>query len=104
MVEGLLTEKPMIVLANRDVYRVSSEAQSMLRKRVTLAETGDEFVRSVECMLAEARFAPVVDPDQEFLRTYVTHLNDGASATRAADVIYALASATDPSIQPIGLH
>lgn len=88
MVEGMLTDKPMIVYANRDAYRLNPEAKRMIRNRAVLAETPDEFVQSVECLLNQGDYTHLTNPDTEYLRTYATYLDDGQSASRVADAIY----------------
>ena len=92
MVEGLVTDKPVVLFADRDVFRMSDEARTLLRRRVTLAETPVEMIAGIETLLAEQRYAPLPHPDQEFLRRFVTHANDGESAFRAADAIVDVAS------------
>ena len=91
MVESLVTDKPLVAFADREVYRMNAQARILLRRRLTLAETEAEFLVGIESMLVSGRFAPVVNPDQEFLRAFVTHVNDGRSAQRAADFIAGLA-------------
>jgi hypothetical protein len=87
-----LTDKPMIVYADRDIYRMPHEVREMLGRRVVLAQSGQEFVQSVESLLAQANYAAISNPDQEFLRTYFTYLDDGQSAGRAAQAIYQIAT------------
>lgn len=90
MYEGLLTDKPMIVYSDRDVYRLSSEAKEMLSRRVILTESVDAFVEKTKNFLEANDFAPLKNPDREFLKRYCTHLDDGKSAHRASDAIAAI--------------
>jgi len=97
MCEGLLTNKPMIVYVNRDVYRMNLCAKEMLAKRVVLAENGTDFVHSVEALVSQSGYSAIPDPDQNYLKVYATYLNDGQSAIRAADVIYNIISGSQLS-------
>lgn len=102
MYEGLLTDKPMIVYADRDIYRMSSEAKDLLRKRVILAECGDAFIEKTKEFLDDENFAPIKNPNREFLKRYCTHLDNGQSANRAADAIATIVKKANSTSQIIG--
>ncbi len=94
MHEGLLTDKPMIVYVDRDIHRMPPEVKQILAKRAVVAESGDDFIRQIKMLLEQGRYTPISKPDEEFLRTYDTYLNDGESALRAATAIYDIATRT----------
>lgn len=85
--EALLTDKPLLLHAGGDWGRLLPRAKAALQKRAWVSETPDEFEAQVRKFLSAGDFAPLANPDDEFLRLYVTHLNDGRSAERAAEVI-----------------
>jgi len=87
LVEAALTDKPIIVYAGRNWARMPSEAKQALEKRAWVSEAPDEFESQGRQFLTAGNFVPLASPDDEFLRLYATHLNDGRSAERAADVI-----------------
>lgn len=87
LLEALLTDRPIIVFADRRSIRMFPEAKAALSRRAMLAETVDDFLAGIRSVLERKAFAPVPNPDQTFLRMYGTHLNDGASARRALDAI-----------------
>jgi len=84
--EVLLTPKPLLVYMPHP-HLSSPQAKMMLEKRATVAETPAEFVAQVRAFLQAGKYLELENPDTEFLRTYCTHLDDGLSAQRAADVI-----------------
>ena len=92
LLEVLLTDKPLVVYADRNALRMFPEAKQMLRKRARFAETPEDFLMQIEQLLEKGDFEKVPDPDTSFLRTYGTFLDDGRSAERAVDVLHALAT------------
>jgi len=94
MYEGLVTDKPMIVYVNHP-YRMSNEVKIMLEKRVQVAENNNELIEKVNQFLDNGDFAPLDNPDREFVKAFCTHLDDGQSAIRAADAIYKIALPID---------
>jgi hypothetical protein len=87
MYEGLVTDRPMIVYVDRDIYRMSDDVKNLLRKRAEIAETGQDLVDRVRQFIFRGNFSPIVTPDREFVKAFCTHLDDGRSAIRATDVI-----------------
>jgi len=85
--EVLLTDKPVLCYAGREWARMFPEARRALLKRAMVPETPDECEAQLREFLEKRDFTPLVSPDDEFLRLYATHLNDGRSAERAADTI-----------------
>jgi len=90
MYEGLVTDKPMIVHVDRDVYQMPNDVRDLLKKRVCIAETSLELIEKVNQFLDLQNFAPIDNPNREFIKAFCTHLDDGQSATRAADAIVAI--------------
>lgn len=87
MTESMLTDRPLILYADRNGDPPSEQTKRMIRKRAILAETLDDFVRHVARMLEAHEYRPIVNPDQEYVERYATYRNDGKSADRAADAI-----------------
>lgn len=87
--EALLTRKRIVVydpgLPGHTLE--PPEAKALLRKRAVVAETPDGFVEAVRTFLIANDFTEINVPNDEFLRAYGTHLNDGRSAQRAVDEI-----------------
>jgi len=84
--EVVLTRKPLIVYLPQP-NSSSREARAALRKRATVAETPGDFAQAVRAFLTSRDFSELVEPDQDFLRLYCTHKDDGRSAERAAEVV-----------------
>jgi hypothetical protein len=86
--EGMLTDKPIIALTDRDLITMPDSVKDLLKKRVTLCDSGSEFVQTVDCILERGALHPITDPDRSFLKKFCTYLDDGNSAIRAADTIH----------------
>jgi hypothetical protein len=84
--EVLLTNKPLIVYMPKP-NAAGPQAKILLQKRAAVAETPDEFAAHVRALLHAGRYPELENPNDEFLQAYCTHLNDGRSAERAAEVI-----------------
>ena len=87
MFEGLVTDKPMIVYIDSKIYTMHQHVKRVLRKRAMVAETAPDFIDQVSQFFDKGNFSPVPSPDREFIREFCTHLDDGQSALRAANVI-----------------
>jgi hypothetical protein len=86
LVEVLLTHKPLVVYFPKPTTALP-EAKSLLEKRAVVAETPEAFESAVRLLLGAGPYRDFESPNAEFLQAYGTHLNDGRSAERAADVI-----------------
>lgn len=93
LLEALLTPKQMLVHADSRFISLRSEARELLRRRVCLTETPEDFLAELERFLAAEDFAVLPEPDNSFLRAYGTHLDDGRSAERAADAVAGIIAA-----------
>lgn len=87
MYEGLVTDKPLIVYVDHEIYRMPDNVKKTLGKRVRIAETSYELIDTVKQSLENGNFSPLSTPDREFIRAFCTHLDDGQSATRAVNAI-----------------
>jgi hypothetical protein len=87
MFEGLLTRKRMIVYADRDFVYLKAEAKELLNRRVSLAESPEEMVRAIQCLVEAGDFSQLELPDEGYFNRYVAYRNDGHSAKRAADAL-----------------
>ena len=100
--EGLVTDKPMIVHVDRDVFRMPDDVKDLLKKRVCITETSPELIEKVNQCLDSGDFTRLANPNREFLKAFCTHLDDGQSANRAADAISKIVSKrtnmSDPEI------
>lgn len=90
--EVLLTDKPVLCFAGREWARMFPDARQALAKRAQVSETAAEFESQLREFLRRGCYAPLLHPDDEFLRLHATHLNDGHSAERAAEVITQIVS------------
>jgi len=97
--EVLLTTKRLVVFMPRP-NASSPEAKALLEKRATVADTPAEFVKCVRAFLGAGDFSDLADPNDEFLRSYCTHANDGRSAERAASAIVDGISAAQTQLAP----
>lgn len=84
--ETVLTKKRLIVYLPQP-NSSSLLGRTLLRKRATVAETQDEFIKCVKDLLAVKDFSELEEPNDEFLRMYCTHAGDGRSAERAATAV-----------------
>lgn len=91
MFECLMTDKPLIVYVDRDIYRMPCGVRDLLGRRAIVTETGDELAGAVQQFLEKGDFSPLVNPDREFVRRFCTHEDDGKSAVRAARAIAGIA-------------
>ena len=91
MYEGLVTNKPMIVHVDREIYKMPNQVKDLLKKRVDITETTPELIDTVIQFLNLHNFAPISNPNREFIKAFCTYLDDGQSAHRVADAIFTLA-------------
>lgn len=87
MYEGLVTDKPMIVYADSNVYRLHKNARDLLKRRVILAENEDGFIASIRQFVENNDYSLIKNPDRGFLKEFCTYSDDGLSASRSADAI-----------------
>lgn len=85
LLEALLWPRPLLVFSDARFITLRPKARVMLRKRVTLCETANEYLVQLRQFLSQGRFSEIENPNQEFLATYGTYLNDGNSAPRAVE-------------------
>lgn len=91
LVQALTTNKKIILYADRTFFRFDPHALELIRKRVVLSETKEQFFKDIERVLGEDDWALPEPVNDEFLRGYGTHLNDGRSAERAVQALVGLA-------------
>lgn len=87
LLEALLTCKPMLVFSDSRFVSLRPEARILLRKRVMLSETPEDYLKQLRIFLGQERFHELEHADQGFLSAYGTHRNDGRSAQRAVDAL-----------------
>lgn len=87
--QALATEKPVFVLMNHVNH--SGFAREMFERRVVCRENIQELMHDVKSYF-EQRIYPADVKNDEFLRAYGNHLNDGKSDQRAVDAALAVMS------------
>ena len=89
--EAVVTRKAIVVYDPVPMESVLEGARSrtLLRKRATVAETPDEFVQAVRCLLERCP-AGEEHCNDEFLMAYGVHQDDQRSARRAAEAVAGL--------------
>lgn len=87
MYEGLVTDKPMIVYVDSEIYRMPPDVKNILGKRAIIAKTSQELINQVSQFLDRGNFSPLPSPDRDFVKKFCTYLDDGKSALRAANAI-----------------
>jgi hypothetical protein len=92
LLEALLTDKPLFVFADSRFVDFLPQARDLLARRATVHVDAHDLPEALGRFLDMAPFEPLDRPDKAFLRAYGTHLDDGASATRAAAAVRRLAS------------
>jgi len=85
--EAILTNKPLVLYQGQTWARMVPEAKAALVGRAMISETPDEFERHIRNFLEKGSFDPVTTRATEFIRLYCTHIDDGKSAERMADII-----------------
>jgi CDP-glycerol glycerophosphotransferase (TagB/SpsB family) len=90
MFEAMLTDRPILVMVDSRSTALRPEARAPLQGRAELAEDPGELAAKLEAFLTRD-LAGERNGDREFLRLYGTHLDDGASAERAARALIDLA-------------
>ena len=87
--EALLTEKPIVLYDRGSQYEwlVPHGSRELLRRRVLVANSVDDFVTLIRTVLESGEFSNFVELDTEFRKYFGTHLDDGKSADRAAEHI-----------------
>src|SRR3972149_6157119 len=90
--ELLLTRKPVLVFEQGSMSERVTEpiAIELLKKRASLACTQKEFLNMIDKFLQKGDFSELQYPNDEYLKEYGTHMNDGLSAYRAADYMLKL--------------
>lgn len=105
LTEAALTDKPLLVYAGKDWARLLPRAKTALEQRAWVSETPEEFEAQVRQFLSAGKFAPVADPNGEFLRLIGVDGSATRSAERAAEVIAQIALTgrlPEAATQPVG--
>lgn len=87
MYEGLVTDKPIIVYVDNEIYQMPYTVKKMLGKRAKVAETDQNVIDMVRGFIENKNFSPLLNPDREFIKTFCTHLDNGQSLLRAVNKI-----------------
>ena len=95
LLQALVTDKPVVVFADQRFMHLCAGAEALLRKRVILSKTRDEFLENIAAALQKPRWSRVASVNDEFLQSFGTHQNDGRSTDRALKVLCELAERND---------
>jgi hypothetical protein len=87
MYEGLMTDRHLAVYVDGEIFRMDHGAAGLLGLRASVARDPAEFIRMAGEALEGGCLLRPAPGDRSFLREYCTHLDDGASAARAAGEI-----------------
>jgi hypothetical protein len=88
MMQAVATDRKVLIF-NR-AFPLTGQGLASIRKRVSYSEDLEEFLGRLEDTLDRQDF-DAGGPDEEFLRLYGTHLNDGDSVRRAAEFVRSVA-------------
>jgi len=84
LLEVILTDKPILAYVEKDSIYMFDSAKQLLRKRVCLAETAEEFISKMDNFLQGADSGEANCTNEEFLMAYGTYSSDGQSVARSA--------------------
>lgn len=91
LVQAVPTNKKIILYTDRAFFRLDPRALELLKKRVVFSDSKEQFLEDIERVLGEDDWTLPEPVNDEFLKGYGTHLNDGRSAERAVRVLVDLA-------------
>lgn len=98
LLEALLSDRAVIVLVDPRFVEMRAAARAALERRATVADAPAQFLDQLRGLLQDGRFQVSTPVDDQFLREFGTHLDDGKSADRA---VAALASTPAAAWDPI---
>lgn len=86
LLQALTTSKPIFVYTGH--LHIDKEAEILLKRRAHCYSDLAEFTKALDTFLSSDSIDTQVDlNDREFLKMYGTHLDDGKSGVRAANVL-----------------
>ena len=94
LLESVVTDKPLIVYADKTFGPLLDHAKTSLRKRAIVAESENDFIAEVRGLLDRRDFSPLREMDRSFEREFATHIGDGGSAERALESIAKISKST----------
>src|SRR3989338_528425 len=86
VLEACLTKKPILLLAEKRLVGLMSEARETLLKRVILVESEEEFFKKIEVFLSVVSRGECFE-DRNFIKAYGTLNDDGCSVMRGCEVL-----------------
>jgi hypothetical protein len=90
LLQALATVKPVLVYVDSAWIRFDRRAMVLLRKRAIVSETREQFLSTIVHFLKQPSWTVTLPINDEFLRAHGTHLNDGQSVERAAELLVRL--------------
>ncbi len=88
LLEAFLTAKPILLHSDQRFIALRPEARTMLKKRVILSETPNDFIKQLRLFLSKGEFKKMENPDCDLLRAYGTFKDDGNSVRYAVEALY----------------
>jgi hypothetical protein len=88
LLEAFLTAKPILLHSDQRFIALRPEARTMLKKRVILSETPNDFIKQLRLFLGKGEFKKMENPDCDLLRAYGTFKGDGNSVRYAVEALY----------------
>ena len=86
LLQSLTTKKPIFALLKH--LKIDDDAQDLLKRRAYCYSDLNEFTKALDTFLSSGSISTQVDlKDREFLKRYGTHLADGKSGVRAANML-----------------
>jgi len=87
LLQALATDRSVIVLVDKRFLKMDREALTLLRRRALVGETLEEFIDLARAFLSKGDLSRLKNPDDQFLKLYGTHVQDGKSVNRALDAL-----------------
>ncbi len=87
LLQALTTSAPILAYVDSRQIQLDPEARRMIKKRVTLSETPQEFFRTFKHLLSVGDSEWMASSNSEFLEHYGILKEDGNSARRAYDCL-----------------
>ena len=92
LLEGTLTDRPVVVLCDRAMISFAPDALDLIAARAQIAFDDDELIAAVRAAVQ----GPLrVSADDRYRRAFGTHYDDGSAARRASDSTIALIQSWD---------
>jgi hypothetical protein len=85
-----VTDKPIIMYADKKIYKFNPDAAALIEKRGLFADSEDVFFEKINAFMQLNDWELPKPVNMEFAEQYVTHINDGKASERLADFMHQL--------------